>query len=407
MDRQDVIAAFRYALAAVDAEATTAQACSYQRASLTIGGTSVGGVAPGDIVVVGIGKAAPGMVRGVCAATGASRGVVVSDHDEPCPVPLLVGDHPVPGPASFLAGDALAREVAAMAPSDVLVACVSGGGSALAEIPTSGVERSDIVAMNEALLRSGLPIAEVNALRASVSALKAGRLVERTEVRAGWTILIDDVVDGGAHLVASGPTLTSDLGSGASAIIDRGGLSGTLPPSVIEAARAWEPAAPPRMEMASTIVASPTTTALAVLAHLGDDRAELMTSSLDGNTVDAVHSMVVHRPDRVVVASGETTVHVTSDAPGGRNQHAALIAARAIEGTDRVFGALATDGRDGTTNAAGAIVNGTTIARIRSLGIDPDRAIADFMAHQALDAVGDTVVTGPTGTNVADVWICS
>ena len=107
----------------------------------------------------------------------------------------------------------------------------------------------------------------------------------------------------------------------------------------------------------------------------------------------------------VRLCHGETVVKVRGERPGGRNQHAALAAALALEGRVGVFGAFATDGRDGSTGAAGAIVDGDTCHRIRDSGLDPEKMLAECRSHEALVASGDLVVTGPTGTNVADIWM--
>ena len=404
MDRSLIIGAFEAAVRAVDAERSTRALCSFDGISLGIGGTAVAATTS-DIVVVGIGKAAPGMVRAVCDATGAYRGIVVSDHEEPCPLPVIVGGHPVPDARSYRAGAAVMREVAAIRPSDVLVACVSGGGSALAEQPRSGVTEGDITAMNEVLIRSGLPIGEMNAIRACASALKAGHLVDDLEVRAAWTVVIEDVVDGGPGVVASGPTIASDLGARARVSIEEWGISDQLPPTVVAAANRWVRATAPR-SMIIVTAADPETAARAAAVAISDERVVVLPEALTGDVGPAVEAFVAHSPGRTVIGFGETTVRVTSPQPGGRNQHAALIAARTLAGSDRIFGAMASDGRDGETDAAGAIVDGSTWERIHRAGIDGEAAILDFAAHRALDAVGATVVTGPTGTNVADLWIC-
>ena len=404
MNRSLAIGAFEAAIRAADAERSTRALCSYDGTSLVIGGTAVAATAS-DIVVVGIGKAAPGMVRAVCAETGAFRGIVVSDHEEPCPLPIIVGGHPVPDARSYLAGAAVMREVASIRPSDVLVACVSGGGSALAEQPRPGVTEADITAMNEVLIRSGLPIDEVNAIRACASALKSGHLVDDLAVRAAWTVVIEDVVGGGPPVVASGPTLASDLGARAQAIIADSGLSARLPQAIVAAANRWTRAIAPS-SMITVTAAGPEMAARALAAAIDDVRVVVIPEAVTGDVSPGVEAFVAHSPDCTVIGFGETTVRVTSPQPGGRNQHAALIAARMLAGSDRVFGAFASDGRDGTTDAAGAVVDGSTWERIRRAGFDPELAIVDFAAHRALDAVGATVVTGPTGTNVADLWIC-
>ena len=136
--------------------------------------------------------------------------------------------------------------------------------------------------------------------------------------------------------------------------------------------------------------------------------AEVITTSMVGDVVANVDAMLGALDSATaVVAAGEATITVSGDGLGGRNQHAALVASERIEGEPVVFGTFGTDGRDGPTSAAGAVVDGSTVDRMRAAGVDVADATERFDSHRALAASGDLVITGPTGTNVADVWIAT
>ncbi len=401
--RDSVRRAFDAAVEAVDPERSAHAAVVRSGNELHIGEQAF--AVGDDTVLVGIGKAAPAMARGVAAAVGRVRGLVVSDHVEPCPVELMIGGHPIPDEGSIAAGRALRQTVQSTKESDVLVFVISGGGSAVAEIPTAGVDLDDLAATNEILVRSGLPIGSINEIRASISDLKGGRLLEAAGTHRAVTLVLSDVVGAGPGHVASGPTLGQGLGGNARHVVSAAGLEGDLPPSVLDAlGRDVVPAA----DHPFMVIGSPEVAADAALDSLRSEGidAEVITTSMSGDVVANVDAMLgALEAATAVVAAGEATVTVSGDGLGGRNQHAALVAAERIRGKRVVFGTFGTDGRDGPTSAAGAIVDGSTIDRMRSADIDPLDATERFDSHRALAASGDLVITGPTGTNVADVWI--
>lgn len=385
--RDEILSAYRAALAAVDPERSTRAAL--ERRTLR----------PGGVWVAALGKAAPAMTRGAVDAVGDRfrQALVVTDHAEPLPkgCSMLLGSHPRPDGRSLTAGRALLSFVAEVPPADTLLVLVSGGGSALAEVPAPSLGVDAVADLLDDLMAVGTPIDELNVVRRHLSQFKNGGLAAATSAAHLITLLVSDVVDAPASTIASGPTLPDHTGPGDAADVVRRRLDRRLPSVVFAVApehpdHDWEVVADGRIAVAAaaaSIDGSVWTDAL---------RGEARTTALD--MIEACG------PDEVLVAAGETTVTVTGSGAGGRNQEAALAAAIAIADTDTGFAALGTDGIDGPTDAAGAIVDGSSAARMRTAGVDPDQCLADHDSNRALAASGDLVTTGPSGTNVGDLW---
>ncbi|MEX0757573.1 MAG: DUF4147 domain-containing protein [Acidimicrobiia bacterium] len=357
----------------------------------------------GSVAVVAIGKASRAMAAASIEVFGdrITGGVVVAPDDAPIdPFGVHVGSHPLPDEASERAGHA-ALQIAAEGGHDNLVVLISGGGSAMAEVPKRPLDISALTELTDRLLKAGTPIDELNVVRRHLSDFKNGGLSGRSKVPV-TTLVISDVVDGPASMVASGPTLRDNSdGLRALAILER--RLGRPVPQKIHAALATP--VPSRPNETAIVVADRHTAYAAVshqLALAGVEPSRPVR--LEGDAETMARSMVTM--PGLTIGTGETTVVVEGDGSGGRNQHGALAAAIAIEGTATVFATIGTDGVDGPTDAAGAVVDGATAAGIRAAGLDPARALATCDSHPALDAVGSLIRTGPTGTNVADVWVC-
>lgn len=391
--------AFRRGLAAVD----PATAVKVNLESLAI---------EGPVTVVAIGKAAPAMARGAIE-TLEDRivgGVVVAPAPTAdlgfLPLRFLEGGHPIPTDASLRAGHAVMG--AAGEATGTLLVLISGGASALAEVPAAGVTQSDLATTYPVLLRSGLPIEEINTIRRHLSALKNGGLLAATRA-ATVTLLVADVVGADATAIGSGPTLADSSTPGdALAIAAKAGILGLLPEAVLETLRAPGPSATSSRSHRWAIVADGigAVRAAADYLRLLGFNTEVDPNPLMGDAAEQARLMASEvRPSTIIVRHGETVVTVRGDRPGGRNQHAALAAAIAIEGRAAVFAGLSSDGRDGFTEAAGAIVDGETCHRMRTSGLDPEEMLTQCCSHDALATSRDLVVTGATGTNIADIWM--
>lgn len=356
--------------------------------------------------VVAIGKAAAAMTWGAHDALSGSlvSGVAVgaSDMDVPNGIDWHTGNHPIPGDRSVAAGMAVLNYLDT-ADVDFIVFLISGGGSALIEVPPPGFSIEQIAAIQSEALASDIPIDQLNLVRRSMSMVKNGGLLRATRSPSA-TFLISDVGDGDASVVASGPTIASshDPASAVRILTSAGiALDADL--------EAWmRTPQPVTKETRWAMLADGWTAARAAadnLAALGEP-VTMPRRPFRGEARRVGPAMVGQAQTGFTVAPGETTVTVTGGGLGGRNTEAALATALVIEGRDDlVFGAFATDGVDGPTEAAGAIVDGGTTARIRAAELDPVLALDRNDSYSALEAAGDVVVTGPTGTNVADLWI--
>lgn len=342
----------------------------------------------GPATVIAIGKAAGAMCWGAHDALGDIDGVCVTSHDTPVPdgVELIVGDHPVPGEASLAAGNRALQ----VAPS-ARIALISGGGSALCEVPVEGVDLDFLATATRSLLHGGASIDQLNLVRGHLSKIKFGGLGPLT------TYVLSDVSGEPPGVVSSGPTIPAAHDPDrALSLLERFGVS--VPAEVRSAILAARPhgEAPEKV----VVVGDGHTAAAAVLAASGE-AGEVRERWITGDLGLEISEFIEHSRPGLTVAAGEPVVNAGGGGVGGRNSHAALLASQRLQGTDWVFAALATDGVDGSSQAAGAVIDGTTIDR----GGDPSEALANFDSATYLQRSGDQIVTGPTGTNVADVWV--
>lgn len=391
--------AFRRGLAAVD----PAAAVKTELATLGI---------EGPVTVIAIGKAARSMAGGAIEVLKdqVAGGVVVSpdppDGSGFSRLRCLQGGHPIPSRASLEAGQTVLAEAAGA--KGTLLVLISGGASALAEVPASGVSLTDLASTYMVLLRAGLPIEDINTVRRHLSVLKNGGLLAATGAQT-VTLLIADVVGADVTAIGSGPTLPdSSTSADALGVAARAGILEMLPLGALEALRTSADPPTPSASHRWAIVADGTSAvrAAADFLRMTGFTTEVDPNPLTGDAAEQGTRVSSEAPrSTVTVRHGETVVTVRGDSPGGRNQHASLAAALAIEGQVAVFAALSSDGRDGLTEAAGAVVDGETCQRIRAAGLDPEESLAGCRSHFALAASGDLVVTGPTGTNVADIWM--
>ncbi len=362
-----------------------------------------------DWTLIAVGKAAGAMALGALDVLGplVKRGLVISrpGHLDPDfkrwpSITCLAGDHPLPGPASLAAGDALERFARATSPGERVLVLVSGGASSLAEALSPGVTPAELTALNEWALASGQPIGAINAIRSRLSRLKNGRLAALLAHTEATALLISDVAGDDPAVIGSGLVATSaallpdSLPDWITALVGRAGA--TLEGATLQC------------EIIGTLEA-----ALAAATRAADARglsARVLAPAAAGDVIAAAsrfaHELVLNTED-LLLWGGETTV-VLPPTPGrgGRNQQFALAAARLIAGHSRlVLLAAGTDGSDGNTDDAGAIVDGGTLARASGAGFDVEDTLLGANAGPFLATAGDLLHTGPTGTNVGDLMI--
>jgi hydroxypyruvate reductase len=383
-----------------------------------------------SVVVLGGGKAAVGVAAELESLLGEriDRGVVVTDDaggGNLEAVAVHEGDHPVPSERG-VAGARRVLELADEADDSTLVlAVVTGGGSALLPAPAEGVSLGDLQDTTAQLLESGATIAEINAVRKHCSALKGGRLAERATPASVVGLVLSDVVGNDLGTIASGPLSPDDSTfADALAVLDRYGID---PPSGVgerleRGQRGEIPETPtedaPAFERVSVHVLADGMTALrgaaAAAREAGYDPL-VLSSRVRGEAREAAktHAAIAEEmeatgnpvePPAVVLSGGETTVTVRGEGQGGPNLEFALSWALAVESDDATLASVDTDGRDGGTNVAGALVDAGTVGA----KVDPEAAREALASNDSLGVLskGDCVIrTGATGTNVNDLRV--
>lgn len=378
----------------------------------------------GRLVVIGAGKASAEMARVVEAHwKGSLSGVVVTryGYGARCErIEVLEASHPVPDAAGLAASKRLFDAVRGLQPEDLVLCLLSGGGSALLPCPLPAMTLADEQALNQALLASGASISEMNCVRRHVSAIKGGRLGAACHPAQLLTLALSDVPGDDPSDIASGPTVPDPTTSAdALAIIQRYRLS--LPEAVLETLRssAAESVKPgdPRLSAARfQLLATPQVALEAAAARARDAgiAAYILGDAIEGEArevgkVMAGIALEVARYGQpfktpcVLLSGGETTVTVRGQGRGGRNVEFLLSLAIALHGAESVYALAAdTDGVDGQEEIAGAFVEPATLRKAHERGIDPLAALADNDGHGFFGALGASVVTGPTRTNVND-----
>ncbi len=389
---------FDAAVAAVDPEEAVARSLSPR---------------DGRVVVLALGKGAPAMARGAARGLGRTQleGIVVSNHEDRIPegMELLLGSHPIPDEPSLTAGRRLLEIAETLTADDVAVVLISGGGSALAEVPAPGLTLADIAAANELLLRSGADIVATNTVRRRLSLLKGGGLAAAIAPARLETLVVSDVVGDHPATIASGPTIDpGDAADAALGIVTQLGIENDLPKAVAEVLGTPRTtrSVPPRQGFSIVAGGATAAHAAAVTAEQHGVPAAVLDTRMTGDAAEAAGEVLSRAGQGMSVFAGETTVQVLGDGIGGRNHEAALVAATVIDGQPNVwFLAAGTDGIDGTTDAAGTVVDGETVARAVAAGLDPSRALDRNDSGSFFKDLGEQIVTGPTGTNVGDIWL--
>jgi len=379
----------------------------------------------GRTVVIGAGKASAQMAAAFEKAwAGPLTGLVVTRYGYGAPttqIEIVEASHPVPDEAGFLAARRIMGQVHGLGPDDLVVALISGGGSALLPSPGPGMSFEDEQAVTRSLLASGVPISVMNLVRNELSAIKGGRLAALAAPARVATLIVSDVPGDDPAFVASGPTVP--IAGSRAEVRHLVALHGIALPPAAAALLAGSDNPPPRPDdprfaRNSVEIIASSALSLEAAARRAEQRglaAHILSDAVEGEARDVATALAAiarevdmrNRPFRrpaVLLSGGETTVTVRGRGKGGRNAEFLLAFALAIEGGDTSISAIAadTDGIDGSEDNAGAVADGTTAARMRLAGIDPRAALADNDAYSAFAAIGDLVVTGPTGTNVND-----
>ena len=375
----------------------------------------------GRVIVIAAGKAAPAMLRGAMAHLGQDMEAICVTHKENQDrienIPFFNCDHPIPDDVGLEATQKIAEILATTTADDKVIALISGGASALLPAPAHGISLADKQALNAALLASGLDIIEMNMIRQQVSTLKGGGLLRQAAPAHVSAYILSDVVGDDLRAIASGPTV-APLGTKTSARerLQQVGAWDTLPASIT--VHMQGPDVNDDLPKATnTLVGSNRHSVEAAAAHLRPDfNVIAIDDPLVGDVDTAAQTIITALDNQLPVSAptaivwgGETTVQLQGDGRGGRNQEMALLVTQHLNDCNPTQGihflSGGTDGRDGPTDAAGAIVDAGTWARITDAGLDPAALLANNNSYAALQASGDLLITGATGTNVADIQI--
>ncbi len=379
----------------------------------------------GRTVVIGAGKGSAQMAAAFEKVwDGPIDGLVVTryGYSAPCErIEIVEAAHPVPDLAGLDASRRLLEKVSGLSEDDLVVALISGGGSALLPAPANGMTLADEVAVNEALLASGAPIAVMNTIRKHISTIKGGRLAAAAYPARVVSLVVSDIPGDNPAMVASGPTVP-DRGSRRDALDFISAYGMKLPEPVLAhinspAADAPRPDDPRFVRNEVHLIASAGVSLEAAAAEakrLGVE-AVILSDSIEGEAreVGSVHAAIArevatkNRPFEkpvLILSGGETTVTLRAKGKGGRNSEFLLsfaIGVAGVEGIDAL--AADTDGIDGSEDNAGAFCDGSSVQRMLSAGVDADDMLAANNAWTAFAAVDDLFVPGPTGTNVNDL----
>ena len=373
----------------------------------------------GRNIIIALGKAASPMMRQALEMIPEPRqALVVTNPENLCDIPgatTMAGTHPVPDEASATAGRAAIDLLKTATAKDRVIALISGGGSALMVSPAPGLTLADKAAVNASLLASGLNINAMNLIRQQLSDLKGGGLLRHASPAPVTTYILSDVIGDDLRAIASGPTV-GPIGTRAQAreMMRRADIWPTAPFAVQTLLNAAEDAPGNQSTATNTLIGSNRHSLQAMLEAATGWNAQLVSDTLIGDVEDAAQSVVdaalaapTDRPIALIFG-GETTVKINGSGLGGRNQELALrvakLGAEQLSG-DWLFLSGGTDGRDGPTEAAGGIVMPDTWAQIRSNGADPDALLENNDSNAALAAADALLITGSTGTNVADVQV--
>jgi hydroxypyruvate reductase len=379
------------------------------------------------VFVFGCGKAGGAMAAALERAVGQriTEGLVVVKDGYAVPTRRIVlceAGHPVPDARGQAAAEAMVHRVRAAGADDLVVFLVSGGGSALTPAPVRPITLAEKQETTRLLLGAGATINELNAVRKHLSLFKGGQFARAAAPATLIALILSDVIDDPLDVIASGPTAPDPTTfAEALTVLQQRGVAYLVPTAVrarLEAGARGEVEETPKVgdpafERVTNVVignnALVVDAAAAEAARRGY-RAEVLTRGLQGEAREVARELVARAralPQRAcLIAGGETTVRVQGKGKGGRCQEFALAASLELSAADRlVVLAAGTDGTDGPTDAAGAIVDATTVARGERAGRSARAALDDNDAYTFLSGAGDLLITGPTNTNLLDVYL--
>lgn len=379
-----------------------------------------------DVTVIAIGKAAWRMAYASHLALGEKirRGLIITKYGHSQGAlpnfEIIEAGHPIPDENSVLGAEKALDMVSATDPEvDIILFLVSGGGSALFELPQLGLKLSEIKEITDRLLSRGANITEMNTVRKHLSRVKGGRFAEACGQTELFAVVLSDVIGDPLDVIASGPAFPDPSTSAeAFEVLDKFGIAYNA-----KVKAAIERETPKSLGYCESVITGSVTTlcdAAATACEALGYPPLILSAEMTGEASELGQTLAAFAreillgksgryklsPPCALIAGGETIVHLRGKGKGGRNQETALSAAFGIEDLEHVvIFSVGSDGTDGPTDAAGGLVDGKTLSRIRSAGFDPKQLLAENDSYHALEVSGDLVMTGPTGTNVNDLMV--
>ena len=379
------------------------------------------------VLVVSIGKAGHTMAEALTQQVGESslEGIVACSVEPPAQMRgfrYFRGGHPTPNAESIRAANAIRKALDAQTAASLVVFMISGGGSSIVEQPIDDeISLDDLIATYRALVHSGAPIADINAIRKHLSSVKGGRLAQAAFPAQQVSLLVSDVPDDTPDALASGPTMPDSTSTeDCYRIAEKHGLWQQFPHSSRELFERHALEETPKSDDQAfyrsrwwTILSNATALEQAKAAAERAGFAVHVDNSCDDWDYERAAEYLLKRlrelrresPHVCLVSGGEVTVKVTNGGIGGRNQQFALSCAGKIAGENITVLSAGTDGIDGNSPAAGAVADGSTVTRAQSSGLEALAALEKFNAYPFFSALGDAVETGPTGNNLRDLRI--
>jgi glycerate 2-kinase len=379
------------------------------------------------VLAIAFGKAAHRMAEIMARQVGPTvQGIIVDPTQHPYQLPgyrYFQGGHPQPNEESWRAAEAILKSLNSLNAQSLVIFLISGGGSAAVEKPVDEeISLSDLIATYKVLVHSGAPIAQINAVRKHLSSVKGGRMARAARGAQQVSIMVSDVPENALDSLSSGPTmpdsstlddcyriasdynLLPDFPAPVRELFDRHALEET--PKHYDAAfarsRWWKILSNETAEKAAAAAAAKQGFAVEI-DHTCDDWEYARAADY---LLERLRGLKWGVSKACIISGGEVTVKVPDGAGrGGRNQHFALYCAQKIANENIVVLSAGTDGIDGNSPAAGAVVDGTTVERAASGGLDLAGAFSGFNSYPLFDNLGDSIQTGPTGNNVRDVRI--
>ncbi len=418
---------FLHAVAESSVEKAFARHLSYEGGVLRVGDDLYPLSSYSRILAVSFGKAGHRMAEILSRLVGTGVQGIVADPNPPShQLPgyrYFAGGHPYPNAESFRAAEAILKSLAGLNSESLALFMVSGGGSAVIEKPAdSEISLPDLAATYRALVHSGAPIVQINAVRKHLSAVKGGRMAQAAQGAQQVSILVSDVPENALDSLSSGPTMPdSSTVEDCYQIVNEHRMLADFPAAVRELfehhlleetpktgdpafvrSRWWKVLSSETAERAAA--AAVTQHGFVVeIDHSCDDWDYAKAADY---LLERLRQLRQGVAKACLVSGGEVTVKVSGNAgTGGRNQHFALYCAGKIAGENITVLSAGTDGIDGNSPAAGAVVDGTTLERAREQGLDAAGHLRGFNAFPLLEKLGDTIHTGPTGTNVRDLRV--